>query len=286
MIDKIYRTSKEKLEILKLIRRSLDEDIGTGDITSSLLDKTQVSHGEILSRQAGVVCGLELAWLIYEEVSNEVIFEPLVEDGELISESQVLCKITGPTVALLVAERIVLNFLSRLSGIATTTHSYVERAKGVPVIDTRKTTPTMRLIEKYAVRVGGGQNHRFGLYDRILIKDNHIASLGGIDVALRRFINHPKAGNLEVEVHSIDQLELIVPYTPPAVLLDNFSVSDLKVAINTIRKRLPGTKIEVSGGVTLESIRQIANLRPDYISVGALTSGTPRVDISFVLRQL
>jgi nicotinate-nucleotide pyrophosphorylase (carboxylating) len=231
------------------------------------------------ARRPGVVAGLDCARLAFQLLDRTIAFEAALRDGDVLAPGTVLARVEGNARALLSAERTALNLLGRLSGIATLTGAYVAAVSGTGarIADTRKTTPGLRALEKHAVRCGGGTNHRFGLDDAILIKDNHVAACGGIGPALERARAH--AGHLlsiEVEVDSLEQLEQALPHAPTAILLDNFDLDDLKTAVAMARGR---TVLEASGGVTLETVRAIAETGVDVISVGALTHSAPVLDI-------
>lgn len=269
-----------------LIRLALAEDLGpTGDRTSlaTIPDATR-GRAAFVARGAGVVAGLPVADRVCRAVSADLAFVPAVPDGTLTERGTVLATVTGPLRALLAAERTALNFLQRLSGVASLTRTYVGAAGGfrAKVLDTRKTTPGWRLLEKYAVRAGGGTNHRVGLYDGVLIKDNHIAGLGG-DV--RRAVEAARAypGNaglpVEVEVDTLEQLEHALAARADIVLLDNMPLDQLRAAVARRDAVSPGTLLEASGGVNQATVHDIASTGVDRISVGALTHSAPALDI-------
>lgn len=279
-------TSAEAEAANALIRLALAEDLGpTGDRTSlaTIPDSTRASAA-FVARGAGVVAGLPVAELVCRAVSAELRFTQVVPDGTAIVRGTVLATVEGPLRAILAAERTALNFLQRLSGVASLTRQYVEAASGfsAKVLDTRKTTPGWRLLEKYAVRAGGGTNHRVGLCDGILIKDNHIAGLGG-DV--RRSVEAARTypGNaglpVEVEVDTLEQLEHALAVKADIVLLDNMTNDQLRAAVTRRDAVNPATLLEASGGVNLTTIRDIAATGVDRISVGALTHSAPALDI-------
>lgn len=279
-------TSAEAESANALIRLALAEDLGTtGDRTSlaTIPEPTQASAA-FVARGAGVVAGLPVAELVCRAVSAELRFLQTVPDGTATVRGTALATVKGPLRAILAAERTALNFLQRLSGVASMTHKYVEAASGfrAKVLDTRKTTPGWRLLEKYAVRAGGGSNHRVGLYDGILIKDNHIAGLGG-DV--RKSVEAARAypGNaglpVEVEVDTLDQLEHALAVKADIVLLDNMTNDQLRAAVARRDAVSPTTLLEASGGVNLTTVRGIAATGVDRISVGALTHSAPALDI-------
>jgi nicotinate-nucleotide pyrophosphorylase (carboxylating) len=269
-----------------LVRLALAEDLGpTGDRTSlATIPESTTARAAFVARGAGVVAGLAVAGRVCAAVDPALAFAPAVADGTATHPGLVLATVSGPLRAILAAERTALNFLQRLSGVATLTRRFVDAAAGFParILDTRKTTPGWRLLEKCAVRAGGGTNHRTGLYDGILIKDNHLAGLGG-DV--RRAVEAARAfpGNaglpVEVEVDTLDQLEVALAVRADIVLLDNMSVEQLRAAVARRDAAAPGVRLEASGGVTLSTVRDIAATGVDRISVGALTHSAAALDI-------
>ena len=269
------------LLIAPIIRAALAEDLGrAGDITSQACVPAEARLSVIwAARRPGVLAGLDCARLALAELAPETGFHALARDGDTLSPGQVLARAEAPARAVLAAERTGLNLMGRLSGIATLTRAYVEAVAGtgVRITDTRKTTPGLRQLEKYAVRCGGGVNHRFGLDDAILIKDNHVAACGGIRPALERA--RAAAGHLvkvEIEVDGLDQLAEALPLLPDVIMLDNFSLSDLRKAVAMTAGRVT---LEASGGVDLTTVRSIAETGVQVISVGALTHSAPGLDI-------
>ncbi|HWQ00355.1 MAG TPA: carboxylating nicotinate-nucleotide diphosphorylase, partial [Vicinamibacterales bacterium] len=262
-----------------LVRRALAEDVGAGDLTTeATIGPRQRAHGVLLARVPCVLAGLPVAIETFRQVSRAVEIQARRADGDPCGRGDVVAEVSGPARALLTAERTALNFLQRLSGIATLTRRFVEAAGGrVTVLDTRKTTPTLRALEKYAVRCGGGANHRMGLDDGILIKENHARLAGGIVEAVRRV---RAAGHrpIEVEAQSLEEVDAALAAGAEIVLLDNLPLEELREAVERIRGR---ARIEVSGGVTLERLPEIAALGVDCVSVGALTHSAPAVDLSF-----
>lgn len=263
------------------VRAALEEDLGrAGDITTQAIIPAKASATAVIAaREDGVVAGLPLAHEAFRLLDSNATFEPCVADGDRIAGGEIIARIAGPARAVLSAERVALNYLGRLSGVATLTSRFAERIAHTKakVCDTRKTTPGLRVFEKYAVRCGGGVNHRFGLDDAVLIKDNHIAIAGGIATALRAAKAH--VGHLvkiEIEVDTLAQLREVLDEGADAVLLDNMSISQLREAVALIAGRLP---CEASGGVTLETIAQIAETGVDLISVGALTHSARTLDL-------
>lgn len=269
-----------------LIRLALAEDLGsTGDRTSlATIPEATRAAAAFVARSVGVVAGLPVAELVCRAVSAELRFAQAVPDGSATARGTVLATVDGPLRAILVAERTALNFLQRLSGVASLTRKYVDAATGfsAKVLDTRKTTPGWRLVEKYAVRAGGGTNHRIGLYDGILIKDNHIAGLGGdVRKSVEAARAHPGNAGLpvEVEVDTLEQLEHALAVKADVVLLDNMTDDQLRAAVARRDAVSPATLLEASGGINLTTIRDIAATGVDRISVGALTHSAPALDI-------
>lgn len=271
--------------IAPLIAAALAEDLGTaGDVTAALLPADARLAVEVRVRRPGVACGLACARLAFHALDPAADWRAETEEGQSVEAGAVLARVEGNARALLSAERTALNLLGRLSGVATLAAAYVRAVEGtgVRILDTRKTTPGLRLLEKWAVLCGGGTNHRFGLHDAVLIKDNHVAACGGVGPALARA--RATAGWLtpiEVEVDRLDQLAEAWPHTPDVVMLDNFGPSDLREAVRLrdaagLRGR---TRLEASGGVTLETVRALAETGVDGISVGALTHSAPVLDV-------
>ena len=264
------------------VRRALAEDLGrAGDITTQATIPEDVSATAMLvARQSGVICGLDMARAVFRDLDAAIGFETWTRDGARIEKGDVLARVDGGARAILIAERVALNYLGRLSGVASLTAQYVDRVAHTParICDTRKTTPLLRAFEKYAVRCGGGANHRFGLDDAILIKDNHIAVAGGVAPALRaakRYAGH--LVKIEIEVDTLEQLQEALTEGADVVLLDNMSIPTLRTAVALVN----GAMIcEASGGVSLETVAAIAETGVDLISVGALTHSAPTLDLA------
>jgi nicotinate-nucleotide pyrophosphorylase (carboxylating) len=270
------------LLVERAVTAALEEDLGSaGDITTdAIVPASAQDNARIVARKPGVVAGLDLAEAAFRALDPEARFTRVVEDGGKVEASGTIARISAKTRALLTGERTALNFLNRLSGIATLTSAYVAAVEGAGarIACTRKTTPSLRALEKYAVRAGGGVNHRFGLYDAVLVKDNHIAASGGLANALnmlRARIGH--LVKIEVEVDTLDQLEEALCFPIDAVLLDNMDVETLKKAVALVKGRVV---TEASGGVTLENVREIAMTGVEVISVGALTHAARSLDSS------
>lgn len=269
-----------ELQILPLVQAALREDIRSGDVTTdALIPQNAQATAHLNFREGGVLCGLKLAQAAIEELDRFADIALLAVDGERVAAGATVLRATGSARALLSAERVALNFLQRMSGIATQTAQFVDAVSGTGarIIDTRKTTPGWRLLEKYAVRCGGGSNHRFALDDLILIKDNHIALCGDIATAVRRAREYSgHAVKVEVECDTLQQVEEAVASRADIILLDNMTVEELKQAVQLLAGR---ALAEASGGVTLQSVRAIAQSGVDLISVGALTHSVRALDI-------
>ena len=272
---------KENILIDKIVEQALSEDIGTGDITSeSIIPSNLKAKGIIKTSEEGVVAGLDITCLVFQKLDSEIIFQEKIKDGAKVAQGKVLAEITGPARTILKGERVALNFLQRMSGIATITSKFCQEVKDLPVriFDTRKTTPGLRILEKYAVRMGGGYNHRFGLYDAVLIKDNHIAVAGGIKSAvnsIRKQISHTV--KIEVEVENLSQLQEALEMKVDIIMLDNMDLETMKEAVKMVKGKV---LIEASGGITLDNVRKIAQTGVDLISVGSLTHSVKSLDIS------
>lgn len=272
---------KENVLIDKIIEQALLEDIGTGDITTeSIIPSNLKAKGIIKTSEEGVVAGLDIVFLVFKKLDSEICFQSKIKDGNKILPGEILGEITGPARTILKGERVALNFLQRMSGIATITSKFCQQVKDFPVriFDTRKTTPGLRILEKYAVRMGGGHNHRFGLYDAVLIKDNHIAVAGGIKSAVnsvRKQISHTV--KIEVEVENLSQFQEALKVQVNIIMLDNMDLETMKEAVKLVKGK---ALIEASGGITLEKVKEIAQTGVDLISVGALTHSVKALDIS------
>jgi nicotinate-nucleotide pyrophosphorylase (carboxylating) len=290
---------------LQLVRYALSEDIGTGDITSLNTLKSGVhARAAITAKAAGVVAGLDVAKLAFREADASIRFRPVVQDGARVEAGAAVAQVVGDAGSIFKSERTALNFLQRLSGVATLTHRFVDAVRGtnVVVLDTRKTTPGLRFLEKYAVKCGGGENHRLALWDMYLVKDNHIRAAGGLTAAIDR-IQRTRQGDLllEVEVESLDQLTEALRPEVDRILVDNRSPEEVKRAVAAVdawcqdhppdsprmrngARRWP--EVEVSGGITLENVRAYAETGVDYVSVGALTHSAPALDLSLEVEEI
>ena len=272
---------------LPLVRSALAEDVGTGDVTTmSLIAQGSFASGVIVAKEPLVVAGVDLAIASFRELEKSIDFSVEVLDGQDGDFFQPLIRIHGPARALLTAERTALNFVQRLSGIATLTAKFVQQVSGTntKILDTRKTVPGWRVLEKYAVACGGGINHRFGLYDQVMIKDNHLVAVGGnIKKAVKcARENYPKL-KIEVEADTAQQAKTAAEAGADIILLDNMSCEELSQSIELISGR---SKTEASGGITMDTVREIAETGVDFISIGALTHSAPAVDIGFDFDQL
>ncbi|MBR5433264.1 MAG: carboxylating nicotinate-nucleotide diphosphorylase [Bacteroidales bacterium] len=260
------------------------EDIGDGDHTTlSCIPHDLEGRARLLVKQDGILCGVELAKKIFAEFDPSLKMNQILHDGDAIKKGDIAFTVEGKTISILQTERLVLNFMQRLSGIATQTHEYVKLLEGTntKILDTRKTTPGLRLLEKYAVKIGGGENHRIGLYDMILIKDNHIDYAGGVTQAITKTKEYLKAKGkdlkIEVEARTLAEIEEILKFDVERILIDNFTPEETKKAVALINGKC---KTESSGGITKESIRAYAEAGVDYISVGALTHHISSLDLS------
>jgi nicotinate-nucleotide pyrophosphorylase (carboxylating) len=268
-------------EVLAIIRSALAEDVGSGDATTnSIVPPEAGMRGHIIAKQEGVIAGLDVAQAVYLMGDPQVEFRPQVEEGKFVKDRQVLAIVSGQARSLLTAERTALNLLGRISGIATLTRRFVDAVAGTKavILDTRKTAPGLRLLDKMAVRRGGGQNHRIGLYDMVLIKDNHIDFAGSITTAITRARAGAAGLVIEVETRTLDNVREALDCGVERILLDNMSLETMAEAVNLTNGR---AKLEASGNVSLETVRKIAETGVDYISVGALTHSAKVFDVSF-----
>ena len=277
----------ERQTIGPTVAAALAEDIGSGDLTAALIDPDAVVGATIIAREPFVLAGHPWANEVFRQLDERVLVDWYIEDGQHAETDDVICKLVGPARPLLTGERTALNFLQTLSGTPTVTAQYVAAVAGTRarVLDTRKTLPGLRLAQKYAVRCGGGHNHRAGLYDAILIKENHVKSAGSISEALRR--THDTAADVlvEVEVESLEELREALDAGATRILLDNFSLADMREAVSiNAGYGYVGAELEASGNVSLETIREIAETGVDYISTGAITKNVRAIDLSMLFR--
>ncbi|PIS31591.1 nicotinate-nucleotide diphosphorylase (carboxylating) [Candidatus Saganbacteria bacterium CG08_land_8_20_14_0_20_45_16] len=269
---------------ITIICKALKEDVGAGDITTrGVVARSIVVQGKIIAKEAGVIAGLPVAEEVFRQVDKKIKFSSAVKDGTWVKKGEVIATLTGPAQGILTGERVALNFLQRLSGIATLTHSFVFRVSCLGslarILDTRKTTPGLRELEKYAVRCGGGTNHRLGLYDAILIKDNHLAIAGGVQATVSRIKKEGwRRMKIEVEAKTLAQVKQAIALSVDRILLDNMNIKILREAVRLCQKA--GIKTEASGGISLKNVARVAATGVDFISVGALTHSAKALDIS------
>ncbi len=268
----------------QIVRTAVCEDVGPGDITTlSTVPANAAARGTILAKESGVIAGLSVAREVFRQVDRRVRLAPKVKDGARVKKGSVIANLYGPARGILTGERVALNFLQRLSGIATMTDKFKAQTSKlknkIQILDTRKTAPGLRALEKYAVKMGGGTNHRFGLYDAVLIKDNHIALAGGIEKAIKKAQGtRRKAQGIEVEAKTIAQVKKAIKAGADKILLDNMNLKTVRQAVKLCREKKIWT--EASGGVNLKTVKKIAATGVDSISVGALTHSAPALDIS------
>jgi len=286
--DNLRQSGLEPELVQALVDLAISEDLMGGvDVTSlATIPETQISQLDLVTRSAGVIAGIDIASLVFLSISDKKIeVEKCVTDGSRVDAKTCVLSVKGETVDLLTAERTALNFLGHLSGIATITNKWVKEISGTEakIRDTRKTTPGLRLLEKYAVRAGGGTNHRMSLNDQALIKDNHIVAAGSIKKAIEKVKDKFPELAFEVEVDNLDQISEALSANAELILLDNFSIEDLRKAVTLVNKK---AKLEASGGITFENARKIAETGVDYLAVGALTHSAPVLDIGGDLRTV
>jgi len=285
-------------EIDNIINIALREDIGRGDVTTRFSIPAGV-RGKVvmIARENGVICGVDIFRDVMRKVDKNLKVTIIKKDGSLIKKDDLVISITGNLAAILTAERVALNFLAMLSGVATTTYNYVRKVKGTKakILDTRKTTPGMRLIEKYAVRMGRGVNHRIGLYDGIIIKDNHLRAAGilkgkAVDSERLRCVMAAMRKNLrmpvEIEVESLAEFKAVAKYGPDVVMLDNFNVPNIRKAVKVRDKYFPGIKLEASGGINFKNVRAVAKTGVDLISIGSITHSPKSFDFSLEISRV
>lgn len=271
-------------EIDATVRRALAEDVGSGDITAQLIPAERLAHASVITRESAVISGVAWVDAVFRQLDPRVAVHWQAADGERVQADQVLFNLEGPARALLTGERTALNFLQTLSGVATNCRHYADLVEGtgVKLLDTRKTLPGLRLAQKYAVTCGGCHNHRIGLYDAFLIKENHIAACGSIAQAIVAAHRIAPGKPVEVEVESLDELEQALQAGADIVMLDELSLDDMRTAVDLARGR---AKLEASGGIGEETLLAVAQTGVDYISIGALTKHVRAVDLSMRLRQ-
>lgn len=275
--------------LIESIKNWLREDVGAGDVTTSVtIPAGSQSKAVIHAKDNGTIAGITVAELVFQVVDPSLVFTPMVKDGDTVTHGTILAEVEGSIHSLLTGERLALNLLQRMSGVATRTRTYVDALEGLStrLVDTRKTTPGHRLLEKYAVRVGGGANHRFGLYDAVMIKDNHIKGAGGITEAVQRArAVIPHTMTIEVETENLEQVREALQAGADIIMLDNMHPDRMREAVALIREQAPHVKVEASGNVSLNTIRGIAESGVDVISVGRLTYSFESLDISLDLNE-
>lgn len=275
----------DSAQIEEIVDRALAEDLGGGDVTTeALISEDRQGKASIVVKQEGILAGADVARKVFQAVDPELRVDVLIEDGAQVKPGSVIARVQGRAASILKAERVALNFLQMLSGIASETNRYVKAVEGSPVriMDTRKTTPGLRVLEKYAVKLGGGKNHRMNLADGILIKDNHIAELRSGGLSLKEILdraraNAPRRLKVEIEVRTVPEAREAAEAGADIIMLDNMSLKDMRLAVKSIQGR---TLIEASGGITLDRVRAVAETGVDFISVGALTHSAKALDIS------
>ena len=274
-------------KVKDIVRRALDEDVGSGDVTTNIVvPRDTTALGIITSKGDGILCGIGVAGMVYEEIDKKLEFEKLMEDGAPLSYGAACARLMGRARSCLTGERVALNLLQRMSGVSTLTAEYVRAVEGTGavIMDTRKTMPGLRILDKYAVSVGGGKNHRYGLYDMVLVKSNHLEPAGGLEAAVKKVKEANGGGiRIEVEVSNLRDLVKALDAGGDRIMLDNMRVMDMEKAVKMAAGRV---KLEASGGVNLANVKKVAATGVDYISVGALTHSACAVDMSLRLRQI
>lgn len=273
------------MRIQQLIDLALEEDIGSGDLTSQYLELSKKhTSAFLIAKEAGVLCGLNIAFQVFKTVDETIKCVAYKKDGDTLKKGETFAKVEGYSYTILQGERVALNFMQRLSGIASLTKQFTEKIHPFPakLLDTRKTTPLLRQLEKYAVKTGGGYNHRFGLYDMVLIKENHIRAAGSITNAVKSVKKHNTSYKIEVEVTNLQELEEAVNAKVDRVMLDNMTVDLMREAVDQFSGKV---ELEASGNVSLDTIHQIASTGVDYISSGAITHSYKSLDISLLFKE-
>ncbi len=263
------------------VARALREDVGSGDLTAALIPADRSAHATVVTREPAILCGRDWVEEVFRQLGGPVRIQWHARDGDALADAQTICRMEGPARELLTGERTALNFLQLLSGTATAAHRFAEAITGTScqILDTRKTLPGLRTAQKYATRCGGARNHRMGLYDAILIKENHIAAAGSIAAAVAAARKQGGA-TVEVEVENLDELRQALAARPDMILLDDFTLADLEAAVRLNREHKAAIKLEASGGVSLKNVRAIAQTGVDYISIGSITKHVQAIDLS------
>lgn len=272
-------------DIAQQVAAALHEDIGSGDVTASLVPAKQVAQGRLITREAAILCGRPWAEEVFRQLDPSIRLDWKAVDGDALDAGDVIFEVSGLARAILTAERTAINFLQTLSATATEAKRYVDAIAGTgcAILDTRKTIPGMRLAQKYAVRCGGARNHRIGLHDMILIKENHIATAGSISEAIAAARSNAKGVKIEIEVESLAEFDEALAASPDIIMLDEFSLADLRTAVARNRASPHPAELEASGGVTLQTVRALAETGVDYISIGAITKHIRATDLSLRL---
>ena len=269
-------------DIAAQVERALAEDVGSGDVTAALIPATARATATLLTRESAVLCGTAWVDLTFRQLDPAMRLTWHAQDGDAVAANSVLCELSGPARALLTGERTALNFLQTLSGTATVTRQYVDAVAGTGcrILDTRKTLPGLRLAQKYAVRCGGGQNHRMGLHDMVLLKENHIMAAGSVAAALAAARSSAPGVPIEIEVETLEELRAALAAGPDIIMLDEFDDAAMRQAVALVGAASPRPRLEASGGVDIDSLRRIASTGVDYISIGSLTKHVRALDLS------
>jgi nicotinate-nucleotide pyrophosphorylase (carboxylating) len=288
IIKRSKKIDKQARQFSRIIGSALHEDIGRGDVTTdAIVQAEDRALGVIFSKEDGVLCGVDIAGTVFKQLDPKVDFQKQMDDGSALSPGVTIAIVIGKAAICLKGERTALNFMQHLSGIATLTRYFVDAAKGrIKILDTRKTSPNLRIMEKYAVRVGGGINHRFGLYDMVMIKDNHIQIAGSIAEAVDRIRKRRKKTFIEIETQSLAEVKEAVKAGVDRIMLDNMNLDVLKKATHLIRSAKNNIEIEVSGGINLDNISDIAESGANFVSIGALTHSARALDIALKMKPL
>lgn len=274
--------------VTDLIKLAIEEDLAGGDVTSDLtIPEDHQSQASFLAKEEMIVCGMPILEKLFAELHFPLKLSVLIKDGELVKSGAILAILQGKTRHILSAERLALNFLQHLSGIATLTHKVVKDSGKLKILDTRKTTPGLRIFEKYAVKTGGGQNHRMNLGDMILVKNNHIDAHGNLETLLKDlYANKPEKLPIEIEIRNMQELKTAMEFKPTLIMLDNMDNEQVKEAIGFIRSKHNETMVEVSGGITEARLMQLSDLGVNYVSMGMLTNKAQSVDISLRIKTI
>jgi nicotinate-nucleotide pyrophosphorylase (carboxylating) len=280
------RTLEVPSDMAAQVTAALREDVGSGDVTASLVPAAQLLRGEVISREEAVICGAPWVTETFRQLAPGIALDWVVRDGESVTAGGIVFRVQGLARPVLTGERTALNFLQLLSGTATTTRQFVQAVAGTgcEILDTRKTLPGLRTAQKYAVRCGGARNHRMGLYDRVLIKENHIAAAGSLAAAISAARLGAPRLQVEAEVENLVELDQALAAAPDIIMLDDFTVEDLRSAVQRVRAARSRVKLEASGSVSLQTVRAIAETGVDYISVGSLTKHVRAIDLSMRLQ--